>query len=699
MKTKAFAAALAVFMASVACAGDLSAIGPARVWDFTSGALPAGVRLRKNGCLSERGLYSRDSEREESQGGAELVERFTPDGAFLFEAEFEVGNYANTAKVARVSRIWDDMGISYGGEKCDNTGLEIGLSQTPDGYWTPYAVLGTGSRRFRVEGVKRRLYDGARTKYTLFFGANGRVVMEFGGLTAEKHIPFSGGLAASRRYRPVIGSRPLCRYANFDGFVRRVSITPMRRDPVAFLTPGRMAFLRGETNAVLEMSASNRSGGVLSNVCADVEQFCESERVKATSYRAASIADGNTLPMHVPIETRLRPGRHVIRVVFRAAGADGAKVSLRQGISYAIGPQVGDRMRVAIWGMPLEASVDEIHDFGFTHSYVYIGSPLGIKPDFDPKPFLDTLDRHLEGGIRTMNGFGPGFYPDGEEKEKYMRWGRNGKPASRMKGQFSPEVSNPAVVGQVRAVSAFTAGFFAGHPSFQGILPYTEQRELSFPSFNTEHLRYRAETGREVPESVKGPWSVKFASALKDNRERFPDGVVPDDDENYLYWRWWLKGGGRLASPAFGRRGGVPQANRRRGLPEFLGSCCALGARVGRRRQRRHAKPVVLRRARADERRRPLRGGTCDDGRQTRTEGLDHDAAHLLPVVDRAEGRRVGEPAGMGEALAEVAVPSRSAGRAAGGYMVDDRQTCGCDHVLWLGHDPRLAPQRGLVFH
>ena len=512
--------------------------GQPRVWDFTLGALPQGVRLRRNGFLAESGLGTRDSEKEDSQGGAELAERFTPDGAFLFEAEFEVGNYANTAKVARVSRIWDDMGISYGGEKCDNTGLEIGLSQAPDGYWTPYAVLGMGTQRFRLEGVKRRLYDGARSTYTLFFGANGRVVIEFGGLVAEKTIPLCGGLAPSRRYRPVIGSRPVSRYVNFDGFVRRIAITPMRRDPATFLTPGRMAFLRGETNAVLEMAVANRSGGNFTDVCVTVEQFGEKGLAKTTEVRADTLADGASLPVPVPMETRLRPGRFALRATLRARGEDGAEVTLPQTFAYAIGPQIGDRMRVAIWGMPLETSVDEIRGFGFTHSYVYLGGAGAVSTNFSPKTFMDTLDRHLAGGIRTMRMVGAAIIPpDCTDTNRYLRWYENGRPSANANRQ-RPEVSNPELIERLRQIYAFDASFFAGHPSFQGVLPYSERREHSFPSYNTENLRYRAETGRDVPPGIK---DKKYN--LPEAQKRFPEGVVPDDDEIYLFYRWWLKGG------------------------------------------------------------------------------------------------------------------------------------------------------------
>ena len=512
--------------------------GPARVWDFTSGRLPDGVRLRRNGYIADNGLGSRDFEKGDSQGGAELTERFTPEGAFLFEAEFDVGDYSATSKVSRVSRIWDDMGISYDSEKCDNTGLEIGISETPRGWKIPYAVLGMGTRRFRVEGVGMEVLGGARESLKLFFDANGRVVIEFGGLVAERRLPLCGSLVPSRRYRPAIGSRPLSLYANLDGFVRRVSITPMCHDPATFLTPGRLAFLRGEAGAVLEMAAANRSGGKMSDVRVEVEQFCGEGRVKTTSWKASAIADGASMPLAVPVETRIRPGRYAFRATLRAHGGDGADVAVSQIVAYSIGPQVGDRMRVTMWGAPLETPAEELRDFGFTHSYVHGGGASEVNADFNPKTFLNVLDRHLAGGIRTLRALKPMYIPpDSTDTNRYLRWESDGSvPKAGLRRQF--EVANPEIVERFRRICAFDASFFAGHPSFNGVLPYSEIREHSFPSYNTEPLRYKAETGREMPRGLHG----KFYPAAK-SRSRFPNGVVPDDDEIYLFYRWWLKGG------------------------------------------------------------------------------------------------------------------------------------------------------------
>jgi len=85
-----FAARAAVEPMSVPEVGARSAaecgvaVGPAKVWDFTSGTLPAGGRLGACATLSEKGLGCRDFANNASQGGFQLDGVYTPEGAFLF---------------------------------------------------------------------------------------------------------------------------------------------------------------------------------------------------------------------------------------------------------------------------------------------------------------------------------------------------------------------------------------------------------------------------------------------------------------------------------------------------------------------------------------------------------------------------------------------------------------------------------------
>ena len=512
--------------------GDV--LGPAKVWDFTKGALPPGCQLRKKGTLSEKGVGTVDFADNSSQGGCVIADGSTPQGAFLFEAEIEVGDYAPEAKAEHVGRIWDDMGISYSSPKRDNTGLEIGLKQVPNGYWTPYVVMGMGEETCRVEGERLRFYRGARTKLAVFVGANGRVVIELGGLVAERQIPVCGSLVPSKRYRPVIGSRPVSNYANLDGFVRSVSITPMRRDPVVFVMPGRMAFIRGEEGASAEINVKNRSGGPLSDVRVTLEQFCEEGRVKTSAQKADTISADAGLTLKFVPETRIRPGWHLIRASFEGRDAAGVAVKTARLIRYGVGPRTGDRMRTVMWGLPALFPADTLKDIGFTHGYAYAGGPDEVDSKFNPKHVFNLFDTALVGGLGVVRIASPSIIPSCADTNRYIRYDCLHRPSKTRQ----PEVSNPELVERLRAICTRDADIFADHPAFQGVLPYSERRDQSFPSFNTEPLRYKEATGRDIPKGVDGK---KFRLALAE--KRFPDGIVPEDDDIYRYYSWFLKGG------------------------------------------------------------------------------------------------------------------------------------------------------------
>ena len=258
-----------------------------------------------------------------------------------------------------------------------------------------------------MEGERLRFYRGARAKLELFFGANGRVVIGLGGLVAERQIPACGSIAPSKRYRPVIGSRPVSNYANLDGFVRRISITPMRSDPVVFVMPGRMAFIRGEEGASVEIDVQNRSGEPLSDVRVTLEQFCEEGRVKTSVQKANAMAADAGLTVKFIPETRIRPGWHMIRASFEGRAADGAAVKTARLIRYGIGPRADDRMRTVMWGLPALFPVDTLKDIGFTHGYAYVGGPNEVDSEFNPKPVFNLFDSALVGGLGVVRIVGP----------------------------------------------------------------------------------------------------------------------------------------------------------------------------------------------------------------------------------------------------------------------------------------------------
>lgn len=530
------------------------ATGPARVWDFSDGKIPEGCQRMPLATLSADGLGCSDLMAVDKAGGVLLQKRYTPDGAFLFEADLTLGNHGKETARAYEGRVWDDMGIDYV-PKCDNTGLEVSLVQEPNGYWKPLVRFGLGKGTAVVEGPRKRFYRGAQTKLAFYFGANRTVCVEFGGQTVERVLPYDGSLVPSKRFRPAIGSRPISNHAHFDGFVRRVAITPMRVDGCVFRLPNRVAFLRGEENARLAVAIDNRTSSSVDDASVTFEQFARDGKVYVTEKKVGMIPSGASLSLALDIETHVRPGWHVVRAALNGRLSSGERMRHFRLLRYGIGPRTGDCMRTVMWGYSSAESA--LADFGFTHGYAYKGVSGPITEDFDRKPIMDLFDRALVSGVGIIRIVGPRYYPEGEEPAKYQRRTRNG-----LLTKFpQPEVGQPALVERFRDICRADADIFGDHPAFQGVLPYSERRDRAFPSFNTEHLRYRAETGCDVPPEIDGR-----TFGVVQARKRFPDGIVQENDPVYRYYRWYWRGGDGWRNFL---SAGITEFRKRIGRPDF----------------------------------------------------------------------------------------------------------------------------------
>ena len=89
------------------------------VWDFTKG-MPVGGNLRKGGCASPDGICATDPTNMSLAAGFALDKLWTPQGAFLFEAEFVAG--------------------------------KLGASETPDYHGTAFTFFGQDLNAFHVFG-------------------------------------------------------------------------------------------------------------------------------------------------------------------------------------------------------------------------------------------------------------------------------------------------------------------------------------------------------------------------------------------------------------------------------------------------------------------------------------------------------------------------------------------------------------------
>ena len=272
--------------------------------------------------------------------------------------------------------------------------------------------------------------------------------------------------------------------------------------PVAVCPVGRLAFERGEEGAELKLSV---------------------------------VGTGETFS--VPVETRLRPGSYEMPAPIRGCLPSGERVIATNSVTIRIGPTFADRMPAVMWvGGVVED--EPARDFGFTHLLSSVGIVSTNDIAGQARSMIEAYDNSLASGMRRMHGMKVQYPVEGRERKRFYRCLRNGKQPTRPRDVNQPEVANPELMEHARRLVALENEAVGYHPGFAGVLPISEQRDHSYPSFNTEHLRYKAQTGRDVPPDVQRK-VLEFPIA----KARFPDGVVPVDDPLYAYYSWFWAGG------------------------------------------------------------------------------------------------------------------------------------------------------------
>ena len=337
-----------------------------------------------------------------------------------------------------------------------------------------------------------------------------------------------------------------------------VSCAKSGGEAIVLTTEGRAAFLRGESPAAMRLKVRNASKNAITDARMTVVQLAEECCVRKQEVALGDLSAGAETVVPCAVETRIRPGWHTLRVTVTGRMDGQPSLQLRLGkhdVRLGIGPRLGDRMTALMWGF--HATPQVLSDFGFSHGLVC--NWTGETSD------MQLYDEALVAGIGLTHSTRVELPSGKTGDDAYMRRDRNGKTIDFGGGSKGAEVSNPELLKAIKPVVEKDIRQHGDHPAFAGVLPCSEYRDLSAPSFNTEHLRYKNETGKDVPPEVE--MATISASKLDEFKKRFPDGVVPKDDPVLSYYRWFWKGGDGW--PAY--IGGIADLYRR-GIsrPEFF---------------------------------------------------------------------------------------------------------------------------------
>ena len=517
----------AILFAALVAASAASAASQV-VADFSKGC-PDGFSPRRGAAITAGSLVRGPESSPSVPSGCISAEPFTYAEAFRFEVEFTTSPYSNA--YSPETCVWDNMYIREGPRQ-SNRGMQVTLHRRRN-EWTPTLYLGFSNTTVRVSGPTLVLKEQRPLKFAFLYDGNRRIAWDFDGMETESFIKQTGALCPSD-HKAVIGDRVASNYCPIEGAIQKLSITPVPRQPFGIHAEGRLAFERAETDAMVTFRIDNPFPVTATGCRAVVLQTNESkDKIKTTTVDIGDLAPGADKVFSIPVQTRVKTGTVFFDVGVKGTTPNG-EVKMAERVKAKVGPTFAARMPAISW--EFDASNDVLADYGFTHGFprrVFNEVYVGEKTIYDGTKALDDA---LATGVRLMRRV-PAICPPGKPEKTYWRCDRKGQ-LPKFETKPTLEAGHPDMLRHARYVASSLAKAYCSHPAFAGVLACTETRDHVYPSFNTEHLRYKEETGHEVPSRASYKW---FYFPLV--REKYPDGVVPDDYPILSYYRWFWHGG------------------------------------------------------------------------------------------------------------------------------------------------------------
>lgn len=522
---------------AVACALKL-ACAWAGEWNFLHGA-PLGGTVRAGAEVAAEGLRALCETNRGVQAGFVLDRKVPLTGAFTIEAEVVAGRHGqpDCPPFNFLSPIWDDLGASIESPGKDNCGVRLMLRIWKGTYY-PALSLGYGDHIAEPRGPHFCAKPGDRVRIKVHFSANRRIEWDINGVRKTTYIAESGPALAGKA-KPVIGDRACARQWPFTGAIRWVRVTSEPRQRLEVRAVSRRAFARDEREARVELEAENFAGCAVRGLKAAIRMdkgdgpVCETRDL-------GTLEPGARVRFGLAFCPRLRTGWRPVEVTLSGAGADGAPVALVKTVYVGVAPLHAPRMSFLITDSMED--IDNVAALGFNMGCYreIFTSPSRDDPRL---PFLyDLLDRAAMGGIGlNITTDGQPESPAGIDPAALARVDRKGTPQThRQNGKtvYVQEVGDPRMLDAGYGSWREWGKLLGPHPSFRRMLIHGEMRDHAIPSFAGEAARYRAETGRDIPPEVDGR---RISRTLA--HRRYPNGLVPEDDPLYAYYRWFWKGG------------------------------------------------------------------------------------------------------------------------------------------------------------
>ena len=508
-------------------------------WDFTSGSLTdtvKGITLTPRGActiVKGTGLLPGKLHEDKPCGAAteEAPAELAPM-AFRIVMEFAMDEAATEGHPENY--LWDNKYLNYK-HKQDrpeyNKGILLELVRTGMNTYRPQACLGYGTASENVNGAVFTAEPNQRITLAFEYDGLGNATFTVNGKATKAHPLPIGGFVSPPFYKTVIGDRVMSTYHPFQGTIFSAKLFAIDIPPVAMEFPSRKAFRRGEQDASLQLRLKTTGIVELKNAKIAVQ----GKDGIADAVRGVAFTDKEAT-LTIPIaHTNLLPGTYPCTCTL-TADTDNGPIAFTESIDLRIGPQLNPDDQIRFFWLLGVPYYEQTRDMGITHGLIgsggYTVSTNSFSPDANAYR-LAMMDKMLADGMTFLESCG--FAHNRLLRQKYPRTRRDGS-----KNDENMDVSLPEVYNLMREIAQKNADAIGQHPACGGLLPASEIRDRSHPSFTEHHAKaFKEATGLEIPAGVEGRMAPPY-SRIKD----FPLGrIVPMEFPLLQYYTWFWKTG------------------------------------------------------------------------------------------------------------------------------------------------------------
>ena len=507
-------------------------------WDFTTGSLKDSVKgielVPRGNCtvVNGKGLLPGFNPNDKPSGAAtaNIVADLAPK-AFRIEIEFELTEAAFTGHPENY--LWDNKYLSYKHAQDRpeyNGGILLEIVRTKGKAFQPRACIGYGTESESINGQAFEAEPGKKHSISFAYDGLGNVIFTIDGKETKCKPLAIGAFVHSPYYKTIIGDRVMSSYHPLQGTIFSAKLYSLDIPVAAMKTSSRKSFRRGETNASLKIEVKKTGITELRNA-----KLTFKGKDGIADFTGEVVFNGLNAELTVPIFTNLLPAAYPCTYTL-TADADNGPVEMTETVDLHIGPQPNADDQVRFFWLLGAGYYEQLRDMGITHILFHAGG-YNVTSNSYSKDALafrqDKMDTMLADGLTYLDSFNVGN--NVLFRKKYPRIKRDGSVYDG-----NTDMGHPEAIAQVCDAAKQSAEAVEQHPAFGGLLPASEIRDGSRPSFTDYNAKaFKEATGLDVPKEAEGRTAPSYTRIAN-----FPLGrILPMDYPLLQYYTWFWKTG------------------------------------------------------------------------------------------------------------------------------------------------------------